>query len=141
MSEKNTFVEIKEGDTSVVFDGKMLTGKYNHKNFFIFSNVHEFNFPLRQISSIRYATESNFTVKMFIIAIVCMFAGIATLGMGVGFVFLAIAWFFFYKIFSKTAGLKIFTSGGDNEFIEISNAHKANAKDLIDIVNAEIAKI
>lgn len=141
MAQNNTFIEVKEGSTSITFDGKMLSGKYVHKKFFIFWNSHEFNFPIRQISSIRYATASNFSTKAFIFAFILAIIGLATLAIWIGIVFCWISGFIFYKIFTKTAGIKIFTSGWDNEFIEISNANKTTAKELIDLVNQSISEI
>lgn len=141
MAQDTTFIELKDGSTSITFDWKMLNWKYTSKKLFIFTDNHEFNFPIRQISSIRHAENSNFSTKGFIIGFIFALIGLGTIWFGIGIVFLGLAGFIFYKIFTKTAGIKIFTSWWDNEFIEISNSQKNIAKDLIDIVNKKISEI
>ena len=124
---------------------KSLSGYY--KNYFMeiipIGGEHNFNFPLRQIASVRFSHQRNwkgvgiYTFGAFFAALyVPIILGINSL---FGMLFLFIGLFIAYKNFVGVRGLFISTSGGDSELI-ISYGNNDDIKNFISTINNTISK-
>ena len=115
---------------------KSLSGSYSNKLLGIIPiGTREFNFPLKQISSVRFSHEKNLIGLIISIIIALIAFSVGGGGIIVGIIFLIFA----YLAFKGTVGIQIVTSGSDKEFILFSGKNNKTIKDFADKVNNAIA--
>lgn len=136
------FFSIQEGNNKISFNGKILSWEYITKKMFFFSNTHEFTFPIRQISSIRFYNDKVLNMKSIIFWGIWVLLGIATISYYIWIVLIWLWWYMLYQNFKPINWIKIITNWWDNElfFIEQWN-NNWKAKELIELVKEKITEI
>lgn len=131
-------------NADINLEDKMLSWAYFEKTFFIFEQRHEFSFPLKQISSIRYTKISNVKFwKVFWWAALSIWGIIFCTKWWafilLGIILLTIGGSMLYASFKPSVWIQVTVSWGDKEWIPIPPRKGREAKELVALVNEQIS--
>lgn len=137
----NLLKHIKEGNNEIFLDEKMLYWHYFEKYFVFLSKKHEFSFPLRQISSIRFFNERNIKWKSILWWIIRSIIGFITLIYFIWILFLAYGIYLIYETFKPLSWIQIMVNWWDKELFVLKWKNVKEAKDFVLLANEYISKI
>lgn len=133
-------LQIKEWRSEIILTDKIIHGTSKQKKYFFMANYNEFTFPLKQISSIRYAKERNISIKWLLLSIVLIIVGVKFIS-SFWFAPLLLWAFIVYSIITPTSLIRISTSGWDKLDYQVSQANIKNANQFIKEANELIASM